>query len=73
MDQCHQALTMPHTKEHQELLAKTKTAGAIFLATGGIDICGDDMLKSFGLKEAEPVLNEMTNQRKQVLAAKDHE
>jgi hypothetical protein len=73
MDQRRQALSMPHTKERQDLLAKAKTAGAIFLATGGIDICGDDILKSFGLKKAEQVLNEMTNRQKQALAAKDRE
>jgi hypothetical protein len=73
MDQRRQALIMSHTKEHQELLAKAKTAGAIFLATGGINICGDDMLKSFGLKEAEQLLNEMTNRQKLALAAKDRE
>jgi hypothetical protein len=31
-------------------LAKAKTEGAIFLSTHGIDICSDDVLKSFGLR-----------------------
>ena len=73
MEQRRQALTMPHTKERQEILAKAKTAGAIFLATGGIDICGDDMLNYFGLREAEQALNEMSNRRKLALAADDRE
>jgi hypothetical protein len=52
---------------------KSKSCRSNILAAGGINICGDDMLKSFGLKEAEQVLNEMTNRQKQASAANDHQ
>jgi len=57
-------MTEPLSRERQDLIQKSKTAGKLFYATGGQHLNSDDVFMSYEREDRERVIKEQRNEKK---------
>mmetsp|Transcript_6062 Transcript_6062/g.12387 ORF Transcript_6062/g.12387 Transcript_6062/m.12387 type:complete len:178 (+) Transcript_6062:100-633(+) len=66
-------VTVPHTEERVEALAKASTHGAVFAVTGGDHFTSDDMFKAAELPAKKAKIEQLKKNKKERLAGIERE